>query len=132
VVAKRRVSKYTGALNDDWHKVKCMRVHDFVIGGWISGTDHSIAALLLGEVVDGDLRYVGQVRSPFDSRLMSAVRRLLTPRTISPFRDEMNDLEAKFCEPAFRASVEFLDFTDDGYLRHPAFRRFANELTSEL
>ena len=109
-----------------------MRVHYFVIGGWISGTDHSIAALLLGEFVDGDLRYVGQARSPFDSKLMSAVRRLLTPRAISPFRDEMNDLAAKFCEPAFRASVEFLDFTDDGYLWHPAFRRFANELTSEL
>jgi bifunctional non-homologous end joining protein LigD len=132
MVAKRRASKYTGALNDDWLKVKCMRVHDFVVGGWISDTDQSIGALLLGEFVDGDLRYVGQVRSPSDSRVMSAVRRLLIPRAISPFRDEMNDLEAKFCEPAFRASVEFLDFTDDGYLRHPAFRRFADELFSKI
>ncbi len=59
-------------------------------------------------------------------------RRLLTPRAISPFTDEMNDLEAKFCEPAFRASLEFLDFTDDGYLRHPAFQRFADELFSKV
>jgi bifunctional non-homologous end joining protein LigD len=85
MVAKRRDSGYAGALNNDWLKIKCLRVHDFIIGGWISGTDHPIGALLLGEFVDGDLRYVGQVRSPFDSRVMSAVRRLLTPRAISPF-----------------------------------------------
>lgn len=47
VVAKRRNSKYAGVLNDDWLKVKCMRVHDFVIGGWISDNDRSIGALLL-------------------------------------------------------------------------------------
>jgi bifunctional non-homologous end joining protein LigD len=35
MVAKRRRSKYAGVLNDDWLKIKCMRVHDFVIGGWI-------------------------------------------------------------------------------------------------
>jgi hypothetical protein len=72
------------------------------------------------------------VRSPFDSRAMSAVRRLLTPRAISPFRDEVNDPETNFCEPAFRASVEFLDFTDDGYVRHPALQRFADELFSKI
>jgi hypothetical protein len=46
--------------------------------------------------------------------------------------DEISDLEAKFCEPAIRASVEFLDFTNDGYLQRPAFRRSADELFSEI
>jgi bifunctional non-homologous end joining protein LigD len=36
MVAKRRGSAYAGLLNDDWLKIKCLRVHDFVIGGWIS------------------------------------------------------------------------------------------------
>ena len=67
-----------------------------------------------------------------DSRAMSAVRRLLTPRAISPFRDEVNDPETNFCGPAFRVSVEFLDFTDDGYVRHPALQRFADELFSKI
>jgi len=132
MVAKRRASKYAGVLNDDWLKVKSMRVHDFVVGGWISDTDHSIGALLLGEFVNGDLRFVGQVRSQFDSRVLSAVRRLLTPRATSPFRDEITASDAKFCEPAFRASVEFLDFTDDGYLRSPTFRRFTDEVVSRI
>jgi hypothetical protein len=30
--------------------------------------------------------------------MMTAVRRLLIPRAISPFSDTVNDLEAKFCE----------------------------------
>jgi bifunctional non-homologous end joining protein LigD len=58
MVAKRRGSEYTGGLNDDWLKIKCLRVHDFVIGGWISNPDKHIGALLLGEFVQGNLRYV--------------------------------------------------------------------------
>jgi hypothetical protein len=29
---------------------------------------------------------------------------------------------AKFCEPTLRIGVEYLDLTDDGYLRHAVFR----------
>ncbi len=32
MVAKRRASKYSGTLTDDWLKVKCLRTHDFI--GW--------------------------------------------------------------------------------------------------
>ncbi len=49
VVAKPRGSAYAGVLNDDWLKIKCMRVHDFVVGGWLSSGDSQISALLLGE-----------------------------------------------------------------------------------
>jgi len=40
--------------------------------------------------------------------------------------------DAKFCGPTLRVGVEFLEFTDDGYLRHPSFRRFADELVTGL
>jgi ATP-dependent DNA ligase len=97
-------------LNDDWLKIKCLRVHDFVIRGWISNTNKDVGALLLGEFIDGDLRYVGQVGSPSDSRAMRAVARVLSPRASSPFRDAISAPDARFCEPALRAAVEFLDF----------------------
>jgi bifunctional non-homologous end joining protein LigD len=132
MVAKRRDSIYTGVLNDDWLKIKCLRVHDFVIGGWISDDHSQIGALLLGEFIEGALRYVGQVGSPSDSRVMRAVARLLRTRATSPFTDTIAARHAKFCEPAFRASVEFLDFTDDGYLLRPAFRRFSDEVVSRI
>lgn len=132
MVAKRRSSKYSGALSDDWLKVKCLRTHDFIVGGWILDGGRPFGALLLGELVDGELRYVGQVGSPSDTRIMRAITRGLKPRTHPPFSDVIPHSEAKFCEPAIRVSVEFQDMTDDGYLRHAAFRRFADELTRAL
>ena len=47
MVAKRRDSIYTGVLSEDWLKIKCLPVHDFVIGGWISDDNSQIGALLL-------------------------------------------------------------------------------------
>jgi len=37
---------------------------------------------------------------------------------------EKSDPQRDGCEPAPRVGVKFLDFTDDGYLRRPALRRF--------
>jgi bifunctional non-homologous end joining protein LigD len=132
MVTKRRLSKYSGALTDDWLKVKCLRTHDFIVGGWIPDGDRPFGVLLLGELIDGQLRYVGQVGSPSDTRVMRAIARMLKPRARSPFNDAILHPSAKFCEPTIRVGVEFQDMSDDGYLRHAAFRRFADELTSEL
>jgi bifunctional non-homologous end joining protein LigD len=119
-------------LTDDRLKVKCLRTHDFIVGGWIPRGGCQFGALLLGELIDGHLRYVGQVGSSSDVRVMRAIMRMLTPRLQSPFSDTISHSGAKFCEPAIRVGVEFQDMTDDGYLRHAAFRRFADELTSPL
>ena len=131
MVAKRLRSPYAGTLKEDWLKVKCLRSHDFVVGGWIPNDTGQIRTLLLGEFVDGDLRYLGQVGSP-SARVMRAVVRVLSPRAESPFKDAIREPGAKFCEPTIRIGVEFLDFTDDGYLRHPAFRRFDDEIITVL
>ena len=132
MVAKRRTSKYAGMLTDDWLKVKCLRTHDFIVGGCIPDGGRQFGALLLGELIDGHLRYVGQVGSPSDVRVMRAIVRMLRPRLQSPFSDTISHPGAKFCEPAIRVGVEFQDMTDDGYLRHAAFRRLADELRSPL
>jgi len=97
MVAKRRLSEYVGTLNGDWLKVKCLCVHDFVIGGWIEGAEKRMNALLLREFIDGELRYVGQVGSPLDSHVMRAVAKMLTPRTASPFADAVENADFKFC-----------------------------------
>jgi len=112
--------------------VRCLRVHDFVVGGWISAGNSQPSALLLGEFIDGDLRYVGRVGSSADARVIRAVARELAPRAVPPFKDAVREPDARFYEPSVRVDVEFLDFTDDGYLRSPAFRRFADELVTEL
>ena len=132
MVAKRRHSKCVGALTGDWLKVKCLRVHDFVIGGWLESDAKKPQALLLGEFIGGRLCHVGQVGTHSDAHLMNGVARLLTPQAASPFIDAVTDERAKFCEPEFRTSVEFVEFTDDGYLRNPSFRRFSDELVRPI
>jgi hypothetical protein len=57
---------------------------------------------------------------------------MLTPRAESPFKDPIPEAGARFCEPALRIGVEFQDMTDDGYLRHATFRRFSDELITDL
>src|SRR6185437_11889035 len=58
-------------------KIKCLRVHDFVIGGWVGRDLKKPDALLLGEFLDGELQYLGRIGIPPDSRLMRAVCRLV-------------------------------------------------------
>ena len=131
MVAKRRQSKYEGALKEDWLKIKCLRVHDFVVGGWIPNGRRP-GALLLGEFVDGHLRYVGEIGSESDAKIVASIARDLIPRSTSPFTDRIANGRAKFCEPVIRVSVEFLEFTDDGYLRQASFRRFTDELVTAV
>ena len=69
IVAKRRQSIYSGALTTDWLKVKCLRKHDFVVGGWLPDeTRRGAPALLLGEFFADALHYVGIVEDGFDRR----------------------------------------------------------------
>jgi hypothetical protein len=64
--------------------------------------------------------------------MMRAVAPPLSPRASSPFRDGLSDPSANFCGPAFRAGIEFLGFTKDGFLRRPAFRRFSDEIVNKI
>ena len=133
MVAKRRASTYSGVLTDDWLKVKCLRVHDFVVGGLITGEDgQTFSALLPGEFIDGELRYVGTVESGFNRGAMRAIARLVRTITTSPFKDSIPEIAVRFCEPRLRIGVEFLDLTEDGYLRHPNFRRFSDALLRHI
>jgi len=45
MVGKRRQSPYRGRLTDNWRKVKCKRLHHFVVGGWAQ----DFGAVLIGE-----------------------------------------------------------------------------------
>lgn len=130
MVAKRRRSQYFGTLTEDWLKVKCLRTHDFVIGGWVPD-GKAFKALLLGEFVDGELRYVGQIRAGLVAQVAARISRMLVLRRESPFKDQIAEPHATFCEPLLRLGVEYQDMTDDGYLRHAAFRRFSDELITE-
>jgi len=127
MVAKRRRSAYRGGLSGDWLKVKCLRTHGFVVGGWIpaSGSSCRIAALLLGEFMDGALHYVGKVDTGFDAKTRRDIGDALEMRADSPFEGSVPEPDAVFCKPDLRVPIEFVDFTGTGMLRRPVFSRVA-------
>jgi ATP-dependent DNA ligase len=95
-----RGSRRAGATGD-WLKVKCIRTNHFVVGGWIlgSGRCRAIKALLLGEFVDGALRYVGKVHSGFDAKSLRAIGDALKMQVGSPFYETVPEPDAVFCSP---------------------------------
>ena len=94
MVAKHRKSTYRGGLTGDWLKVKCLRTHEFVVGGWIPapGSSRRIRALLLGEFMDGALHYVGKVDTGFDAKTPRDIGDALEIRTDPPFMERVPDL----------------------------------------
>src|SRR5215472_13551929 len=100
MVAKRRKSIYSGTLTTDWLKVKCLRKHEFVVGGWLpDDTKLGARALLLGEYFGDALHYVGAVEAGFDRRRLRAIVLDLVPRRLSSFVDRIDEPDACFCEP---------------------------------
>jgi len=129
VLAKRRDSLYeAGRRSHSWLKVKNTLSDDFVIGGYTAGQGaraRTFGALLLGSYEpDGSLRYVANVGTGFDDRLLADLKRRL---------DEMRTDERPFAEeppikqrmtwvrPELVAEVKFAERTHDARLRAPVF-----------
>jgi ATP-dependent DNA ligase len=69
-----------------------MRLHHFVVGGW----EEDFGAMLIGEHVDGQLRYFGKVASRFDSRKLESITRKPSLRKASPFADPIPEADVRF------------------------------------
>jgi len=81
-----------------------MRLHHFVAGGWAQ----DFGAVLIGEHVDGQLRYFGEVASRFDNLKLKSLTKNLPPRKASPFIDPIAETDVRFCELTLRVPVQFL------------------------
>ncbi len=125
VVAKRLDSPYRpGARSRAWVKVKHMRTATFVVGG-VAVADperNRRAALLVGvPEADGGLRYSGRVEAGFPVGGMETIRGALQPRVTSAFGIRF-PYPVEHCEPELEVAVQFLDRSDQGWLRHTSFK----------
>jgi len=138
IVSKRRTSHYDSSRNRDWLKVKCDKRQEFVIAGY---TDSSaglagFGALILG-VYEGDrLVYAGRVGTGFTLRQRVDLQRKLDrfSRKNSPFAELPRDPglhDVHWIEPKLVAEVSFIEWTDDGTLRHPSFQGLREDKKSE-
>jgi bifunctional non-homologous end joining protein LigD len=132
VVAKRLDSPYhPGQRTRCWVKVKNKQLEEFVVGGWLPG-EREIGAVLLGRRDNGRFRYAGRAGSGLKETDVEQLKQHTTERDSSPFEgDPKPPRGSKFVDPELRAEVEFSDWTDDGVLRHPTFKRLLVEKPSE-
>jgi bifunctional non-homologous end joining protein LigD len=140
VVAKRTGSPYLqGRRSPDWRKIKLMNTQACVILGWTPGKGGragSFGALLVGAIVDGALRWVGQVGSGFTDHTLGDLMDRLAPlvRADPPIHDPSLAAVkgATFVEPELVCEVRFLEMTKStGKMRAPSFRGMRPDVPPE-
>jgi bifunctional non-homologous end joining protein LigD len=140
VVAKRKGSVYqTGRRSDAWRKIKLVSTQDCVILGWTPGQrgrSATFGALLVGAIVDGRMRWVGQVGTGFTDRMLQDLMGQLEPLTRAGPPIDDPDLAAvkgaTFVEPLLVCEVEYLEITKSTFkMRAPSFKGLRTDKTPD-
>jgi bifunctional non-homologous end joining protein LigD len=133
VMLKRVDSTYApGKRTGAWLKVKNVSRQELVVGGWTPGEGRRkkhLGALLVGYFErDGGkqvLRYAGKVGTGFTAADLTAIAARLAPleRRTSPFGAGPKPPKGStFVEPRLVAEIEYREITNEGMLRHPAYK----------
>lgn len=131
VVAKRADSCYEpGRRSRLWLKLKNLRTQEVVVGGWRPGAGrrlNTIGSLLLGIPSVNCLDYVGHVGTGFTDQMLADLAADLATlqQDRSPFAAELpaaHRRDARWVRPEIVGEVVFTEWTQEGRLRHPAWR----------
>jgi bifunctional non-homologous end joining protein LigD len=132
IVSKRRDARYRGGRNPDWRKTKCLHRQEFVIGGFTDpeGSREAVGALVIGHYDRGRLAWAGKVGTGpgWTGAYLRGLRRRLDAIEIaeSPFDPPVTDSSlrrnAHWVRPELVAEVAFVEWTDDGRVRHPSMQ----------
>lgn len=127
IVAKRLDSRYeAGRKSRKWLKIKNRRLLDATIGGYLADS-RRIRSLLLGIFQDGDFIYIGRAGSGLKEAEGRALYDFLSKYRLAscPFNTMPPPIAGEnpcWVEPWLDVRVEYLDFTDEGCLRHPVIK----------
>lgn len=119
IIAKKANSTYLdGNRSNYWIKIKNYQTRDF----WIVGYGTKEFSLILGEIVEGQLVYRGEVGTGWNFKTRTTLLRLLNASlTDKPFVDKPPRMPAQWVTPQFTCKVKFLELTAAGSVRHPVF-----------
>ena len=127
IVSKRRSAPYASRRTDDWLKVKCLQLQEFVVCGFTEpkGARAGFGALSLATRDGGGLVYAGRVGTGFTAASLRELREKLA--ALAPGGPPKGAAGAAargvtWVEPALVAEVAFTGWTRDRLLRHPSFR----------
>ena len=123
VVSKRATARYEPGRSKTWTKVKSLTVGDFVIAGYTtSEAAGGLAALALGEWVDGEFEYRGKVGTGFDAATLRDLYARLQPLRDDALRLEGAPKNVAWVRPVLTAHVHYANRTADNALRHAVYK----------
>jgi bifunctional non-homologous end joining protein LigD len=133
LVLKRRGSPYVAGRSTAWLKVKLIRTEEVAIVGFLPlrGAPAAAGALLVAVAAPDGLRFAGRVGTGFSARDRVALRDALAADAVpsAPVSGAPALRDAVWVRPRHVAEVGFAEWTADGMLRHPRFRRLRPDRT---
>ena len=133
IVSKDIQSPYVQRRTKQWLKTKCLKQQEFVIGGYNKpkGRRQYFGSLLLGTYNQrGELIYHGNVGTGFTEASLKSTDQLLKKNQVRemPFaKRPPGASKAIWVKPVLVAEIEFSEWTDENYLRHPSFKGLRND-----
>jgi bifunctional non-homologous end joining protein LigD len=132
IVAKHARSTYESRRSREWLKIKIVGEQEFVIGGFTEpqGDRDYFGALVLGVHQEGELRWVGNVGTGFDQKLLAGLHSRLQPLIVPrcPFAERPKpDRGITWVKPDLVCQVKYSNWTPDDRLRAPVFLGLRND-----
>lgn len=132
VVSKRRSAHYTSGRSHSWTKTKALKRDEFVIAGYTtSEAAEGLAALALGEWVDGELQYRGKVGTGFDAETLQSLLHRLQGLREGAAKLDGAPKEVIPVRPVLNARIHYANRTADNALRHAVFKGLREAELSE-
>ncbi|MEJ0012680.1 MAG: DNA ligase D [Bauldia sp.] len=128
IVSKRAEAPYRAGRTKGWLKVKCGMGQELIVVGWQPSTvkGRPFSSLLVATREEDKLTYRGKIGTGYGERELQAVWKELAKRPLAkpPLDDVPRDIarKSKFVRPDLVAEVEFTGWTEEGYVRHGAFK----------
>jgi len=129
IVAKKLESLYRiGQKTSDWLKIKVFRSLTAKIGGFVC-QGREVRSLLLGEYQGNEFVYLGRAASGLNQEKaymlfekLNKIKVSNSPFTI-PSQMQINKKQPIcWVKPSIEVIVEYMEFTDEGLLRHPVIK----------
>jgi len=129
IISKLEDSPYQSTRNRNWLKVKCIKRQEFIVVGYTPSKKAfpGFGSLVLGVYDKGKLIYTGRVGTGFSIKQRLELQKKLDqiaqpamPFSVKPKDPGLRDTH--WARPQLVAEVEFMEWTDDGVIRHPSFQ----------